>query len=103
MPGPAFILRIAGTRAQDGAPEHRGQRGKDTWKALPELTPIGMIGTSMEGILQSLRKSMAGPRRLEPADGSGSVASALTAASHGTVVWRIQKGTVRPRRLSSGA
>lgn len=29
MPGPAFILRIAGTRAQDGAPEHRGQRGKE--------------------------------------------------------------------------
>jgi len=30
-----------------------------------------VIGKSFEGILQSLRKTMAGPRRLEPADGSG--------------------------------
>ena len=75
---------------------------RNTWKALPELTPIGMIGTSLEGILQSLRKSMAGRRRLDPADGSEFDANALTATSHGTVVWRMQKRTVRPRRLSSG-
>jgi hypothetical protein len=32
------------TLAQDGASGHRVKRGKDTWKALPKLTPIEVIG-----------------------------------------------------------